>query len=104
MTCFCFYFIPLLLQMLLLHHQVSSPPLRFQKNHFLYSGKEYVGACNAKKPVFPICHFWALLLLTQVQSRPMPFFFMLLVLFFGFCFVILCCIRVCYLFYSTVTT
>src|SRR5882762_9482783 len=36
--------------------------LWFQKNHFLYSREEYVGACNAKKPVFPICHFWALVM------------------------------------------
>src|SRR5882762_5376835 len=77
--------------------------LWFQKNHFLYSGEEYVGACNAQKPVFPICHFWALWtlpLLTQVQSQPMPFIFSCScpVFFFGFSFVILCCIRVCYLF------
>src|SRR5882762_1492113 len=64
--------------------------LRFQKNRFLYSGKEYVGTCNAKKPVFPICHFWALPLLTQVQSWPMPFFFMLLSCFLVF--VLLFCV------------
>src|SRR5882762_8686544 len=77
----------------------GSEVLWFQKNHFLYSGEEYVGACNAKKPIFPICHFWALWalpLLTQVQSRPMPFFFMLFSCFLGFGFVIFFCIIVCY--------
>src|SRR5882762_241367 len=54
--------------------------LQFQKNHFLYSGEEYVGACNAKKPVFPICHFSALVTpqlstFHQFDPRSCPPFF-----------------------------